>query len=61
MKYREYKVGFTFDMPDQFSEVRESSYEVFDVEPNTLKYFIVLDDDGEIIRSFSFNTLTLIN
>lgn len=55
MKYREYKVGFTFDVPDYFSEVRESSFEVFDVPENTLKYFIILDDDGEIERSFSFN------
>ena len=54
MKYRDYKVGFTFEVPDYFSEVREASYEVFEVANNTLKYFILLDDEGEIIRSFSF-------
>lgn len=54
MKYRDYKVGFAFDVPDYFSEVRESSFEVFNVAENTLKYFILLDDDGEIVRSFSF-------
>ena len=54
MKYRDYKVGFSFDVPEYFSEVRESSYEVFDVAEGTLKYFILLDDDGEIVRRFSF-------
>ena len=53
MKYRDYKVGFSFEVPDYFSEVRETSYEVFDVAENTLKYFILLDDDGEVVRSFS--------
>ena len=55
MKYREYKVGFTFEVPDNFSEVREASYEVFNVAENTLKYFIELNDDGEIVRSISLN------
>jgi len=53
MKYRDYKVGFTFEVMDHFSEVRESSFEVFDVADNTLKYFILLDDEGEIERSLS--------
>ena len=55
MKYKDYKVGFTFEVPDYLSEVREASYEVFNVAENTLKYFIMLDDDGEIVRSFSFS------
>ena len=55
MKYREYKVGFTFEVPDYFSEVRESSFEVFNVADNTLKYFIFLNDEGEVLRSFSFS------
>ena len=55
MKYRDYKVGFTFEAPDHLSEVREASYEVFGVEEGTLKHFIVLDDDGEIVRSLSIN------
>ena len=53
MKYRDYKIGFTYEVPDYFSEVRESSYEIFNVAEDTLHYFIQLDDDGEIIRNFS--------
>ena len=55
MQYRDYRVGFTFEVPDEFSEVKEASYEVFEVAPNTLHYFIELDDDGEIVRSFSLS------
>lgn len=54
MKYRDYKIGFTFEMPEHFNEVREASFEVFDVAEGTLKHFIVLDDEGEIVRSLSF-------
>lgn len=56
MRYRDYKVGFSVEMPSHFSEVREASYEVFNVAEGTLKHFIVLNDDGEILRSLSFNT-----
>lgn len=54
MKYRDYKIGFTFEVPDYFSEVRESSYEVFEVDDDVLHYFIQLDDDGEVVRHLSF-------
>lgn len=53
MKYRDYKIGFSLDVPKYFSEVKETSYEVFDVAEGTLKYFILLDDAGEIARTFS--------
>lgn len=53
MKYRDYKLGFTFEVPDYFSEVRESSFEVFNVAEGTLHYFILLDDDGNIVRNLS--------
>ena len=53
MKYRDYKVGFTVEVPDYLSEVKEASYEVFNVADNTLKYFILLDDDGEVVRTLS--------
>ena len=53
MKYRDYKVGFTVEVPDYLSEVKEASYDVFDVADNTLKYFILLNDDGDIVRSLS--------
>ena len=56
MVYRDYQIGFSVEMPDHFSEVREASYEVFNVSEGTLKYFIVLNDDGDILRSLSFNT-----
>ena len=56
MRYRDYKVGFSVEIPDHFSEVREASYEVFNVSEGTLKYFIVLNEDGDILRSLSFNT-----
>ena len=56
MRYTDYKVGFSFEMPDHFSEVREASFEVFNVSEGTLKHFIVLDDEGEILRSLSFNS-----
>lgn len=55
MKYRDYKVGFTVELPDYFNEVREASYDVFDVAEDTLKYFIILNDDGEVERSLSLN------
>lgn len=55
MKYRNYEVGFSFEVPDNFSEVKQSSYEVFGVSPETMHYFICLDDDGNVIRSFSIN------
>jgi len=55
MKYRNYEVGFTFEVPDNFSEVKPSSYEAFDVRPETMHYFICLDDKGEIMRAFSIN------
>ena len=55
MQYKDYKVGFTFEVPDKYSEVKEASYEVFDVAPNTLHYFIELNDDGEVIKSFSLS------
>lgn len=53
MKYRDYKVGFSVEVPDYFSEVKEASFEVFGVSENTLKYFILLDDEGEVVRSLS--------
>lgn len=53
MKYRNYEVGFTFEVPDVFSEVKQSSYEVFGIPADTMHYFICLDDDGNIERSFS--------
>ena len=53
MKYRNYEVGFTFEVPDVFSEVKQSSYNVFDVPEDTMHYFICLDENGDIIRSFS--------
>jgi len=59
MKYRDYKIGFTYEVPDYFSEVRESSYDVFDVAEDTLHYFIQLDDEGEIIRNFSMGAKTI--
>ena len=59
MKYRDYKIGFTFEVPDYFSEVRESSYEIFDVAEDTLHYFIQLDDEGEIVRNFSIGAREL--
>ena len=55
MRYRDYKVGFTVEVPDYFSEVKEASYEVFNVSEGTLKHFILLDDDGEIVRSLSLS------
>ena len=53
MKYRNYEVGFTFEVPDVFSEVKQSSYNVFDLPEDTMHYFICLDENGDIIRSFS--------
>ena len=53
MKYRNYEVGFTFEVPDDFSEVKQSSYEVFNVPEDTMHHFIQLDDNGDIVRSFS--------
>lgn len=53
MKYRNYEVGFTFEVPDDFSEVKQSSYEVFNVPADTMHHFIQLDDNGDIVRSFS--------
>ena len=55
MKYRDYKIGFNYEVPDYYDEVREGSYEVFGVAPGTLHYFIMLDDEGEIIKNFSMS------
>lgn len=55
MKYRNYEVGFTFEVPDEFSEVKSSSFPVFNVDPNTMHYFIKLDEKGNVIRALSFN------
>lgn len=55
MKYRNYEVGFTFEVPDNFSEVKQSSYEVFNISPDTMHYFICLDDNGDVTRSFLIN------
>lgn len=55
MKYRDYKIGFNYEVPDYYDEVREGSYEVFGVSPGTLHYFIMLDDEGEIVKNFSMS------
>jgi len=55
MKYRDYKIGFTYEVPEYFSEVRESSFEVFNVAEGTIHYFILLDDEGDIVRNFSMS------
>jgi len=55
MKYRDYKIGFNYEVPDYYDEVREGSYEVFGVAPGTLHYFIMLDDEGEIVKNFSMS------
>lgn len=55
MKYRNYEVGFTFEVPDDFSEVKSSSFPVFDVDPATMHYFICLNEKGDVTRSISLN------
>ncbi len=53
MLIKNYELGFSFEISDDYSEIKESSYPAFNVGKNTLHYFIQLDDAGEISKVFS--------
>ena len=53
MKYKNYTLGFTFEVDDKFTEVKQDRYDAFNVQPSTLHYFIALDDEGEISEVLS--------
>ena len=47
MLVKDYDLNFTFEMPDEFTEISKSKYDVFGVdEASTLHYFLYLDEDN---------------
>ena len=53
MLIKNYELGFSYELSDDYSEIKESSYKAFGVGPNTLGYFVQLDEAGEIDKVFS--------
>ena len=46
MLVKNYDLGFTFEISDEFTEITRDKYSVFDVNEDTLHYFLYLDDDS---------------
>lgn len=53
MLIKNYELGFSFEISDDYSEIKEQSYKAFGVGPGTLNYFVQLDDNGEVDKVFS--------
>lgn len=53
MLIKNYELGFSYELSDDYSEIKESSYNAFGVGPNTLNYFVQLDEEGQIDKVFS--------
>lgn len=45
MLVKDYDLGFTFEVNNEFTELSKAKYDLFDVPKDTLHYFIYLDDD----------------
>ncbi len=47
MLVKDYDLGFTFEISDEFTEITRDKYSVFDVnDEDTLHYFLYLDDES---------------
>ena len=46
MLVRDYELGFTFEIGNDFSEISKDKYELFGVDESVLHYFLYIDDDG---------------
>ncbi len=53
MLVKNYELKFSFEVNDDFSEIKSTSYEAFNVAPNTIHYFVKLDDEGNVGRVLS--------
>ncbi len=53
MLIKNYELKFSFEISDDYNEIKSTSYSAFEVAPNTLNYFVQLDDSGEISKVFS--------
>lgn len=57
MFVKDYENNFSCYLPDEFSEIKKENYEAWGVVPDTLHYFVVLDDDGEVAKAVSINKI----
>ncbi len=46
MLVKDYDLGFTFEIDDQFTEISRDKYQIFDVDEDTLHYFLYLDEES---------------
>lgn len=53
MLIKNYDLGFSFEISDEYSEIKELSYGAFGIDKSTLNYFVQLTEEGEIDKTFS--------
>lgn len=46
MIVKDYDLGFSFEISDEFTEISRDKYSVFNVDDDTLHYFLYLDEES---------------